>query len=557
MLKKIWSEHKIFIFIFLMALVLRFWGISTTAVASDAALYAFRALGWVDYLGGGQSSPIIWFGQIPWWGNLSFHDQPPLVFALMHLSMRLFGQSSLAVLLPSLLAGLGATIIIHLILLRFRNKTEALMGAGFFSLSSYAVWTARTGYLESVELFFIILSIYWFLVYWQTKQRGYLYGWAAATGFALMSKYTALFLLPAVFVFILLYKPALFIKKRMLLAAGIIIAVLSPVIVYNVMVFKTRGHFDAALSSIVGMSPDDYAVLSSRGSGFDILGNLYAFGNTLSGMMSLPLLLAFVASAVVIIWQATDRKVSFFKRFLALNLLFLIVMFFFNQASPRFLPIVLPFFTISLAVIANQVWRIVRRSMLAAVVLVAFLLSSLTLEFAYAINTNLVKNPAGQLGTHYATDRFFDTGFYDLDEYLRHQIYEPLASPSRPTTLEDLLGVDSTSRDIILIDERANWFARTWYFTRYMVYYDVPILDFTSLSQLTQGQRISVEDFFNATRAKSLWFVYAVPDGLPTNQNNFTAADTLAQNIESAATVPATEIKNYKGEVVFKVFKLK
>ncbi|HNP75013.1 MAG TPA: hypothetical protein PKL09_01465, partial [bacterium] len=32
-------------------------------LTSDDALYAFRAVGWFDYLGGGQTTPVQWFGQ--------------------------------------------------------------------------------------------------------------------------------------------------------------------------------------------------------------------------------------------------------------------------------------------------------------------------------------------------------------------------------------------------------------------------------------------------------------------------------------------------------------
>ena len=54
--------------IILLASLLRLWGISSLDVQHDHAINSFRALGWLDYLvGEGQTSPIIWFGTIPWW----------------------------------------------------------------------------------------------------------------------------------------------------------------------------------------------------------------------------------------------------------------------------------------------------------------------------------------------------------------------------------------------------------------------------------------------------------------------------------------------------------
>ena len=60
-------------------------------MVGDDALYSSRALGWLDYLGGGQTTPIQWFEKIPWWGYLSFHDAPPLVFAVQRLFFAVFG----------------------------------------------------------------------------------------------------------------------------------------------------------------------------------------------------------------------------------------------------------------------------------------------------------------------------------------------------------------------------------------------------------------------------------------------------------------------------------
>ena len=64
-----------------LAALLRFWNLWRFGLHHDAALNSMRAFGWFDFLvGKGQTGPLIWLGHIPWWGNLSFHDHPPLAF---------------------------------------------------------------------------------------------------------------------------------------------------------------------------------------------------------------------------------------------------------------------------------------------------------------------------------------------------------------------------------------------------------------------------------------------------------------------------------------------
>ena len=87
--------NKKFIFLVLilaLAAILRFWNLAQPDLLTDDALYSVRALGWFDYLGGGQTTPVQWFGYIPWWANLSFHDAPPTIFLIQKIFFVLRAQ---------------------------------------------------------------------------------------------------------------------------------------------------------------------------------------------------------------------------------------------------------------------------------------------------------------------------------------------------------------------------------------------------------------------------------------------------------------------------------
>ncbi len=67
---------------------------SHDSLYGDEPAYLVRSMGWHDSLGSNlQSTPAQWFDSVPWWSNLSFHDHPPLVFAVNKVSFSLFGDS--------------------------------------------------------------------------------------------------------------------------------------------------------------------------------------------------------------------------------------------------------------------------------------------------------------------------------------------------------------------------------------------------------------------------------------------------------------------------------
>ena len=165
-----------FIFIIILAVFLRFWGIPGSDLQHDTAINSVRAYGWFDYLTGqGQTSPVVWFSEIPWWANLSFHDHPPLTFFIQNIFFKVVGASTFSALLPFILAGIGVVFLIYFFLKNIELKKEALLASFLFAISAHSVWVSRSGYLEGIEIFFIFLGFICFIYFLYFDKKRYLF----------------------------------------------------------------------------------------------------------------------------------------------------------------------------------------------------------------------------------------------------------------------------------------------------------------------------------------------------------------------------------------------
>jgi len=63
-------NNKYIILILLLASVLLFVNLGKADMEGDQAHYAFRSVGYMDYLGSEtQTTPLQWFDKIPWWST--------------------------------------------------------------------------------------------------------------------------------------------------------------------------------------------------------------------------------------------------------------------------------------------------------------------------------------------------------------------------------------------------------------------------------------------------------------------------------------------------------
>ncbi len=539
-----WWQNKyniILIAILVIAILLRLYNIPGSDIQNDAALNTLRAFGWFDFLlNPDQTTPIVWFGSVPWWGHLSFHDIPPLVQAIQFIFLNLFGAASLAALLPFILAGSLSVYLLYWLSKKFVTSHQALLIAGLFSITSYAIWASRTAYLEGISILFIILSCGLFLFFLKTNKNRYLYYWALALALALLSKYTALFLLPAVIFYILIYRPDIFKNKHFYLSIIMMLIVLSPVIIYNIMMYKTRGHFDAALSSMLGIQTQDFAALANRSANTNFLQNIGSIFIVLYKSTSIFLFILYILSFIYMLLNLIKRQKNILLNFVGLNIVVIFIMFAASGAPPRLLSIIIPFFSIITGLFIINVLASFKK---ASKLLVSLLVIIFLGELFYALNTNIFKNPQGQRFMTYSGYRFYDRGFEELDNYLQTEIIGDLPNRINPKNLDNMTKIEINTDWVILFDERADWFSQMWYIDRYMIYYDLPLMSIKYVDQID-------------TSNKDIYFVYTTEAGNRSGQSeDYNRQIEIFKNDLEASNIKAIkEIRDYKDDVVFKIY---
>ncbi len=95
------------------------------------------------------------------WNGRPYYDHPPLGFWFMALSYRLFGISELTTRLPSLVFGMLAIITMYLTGIElFKRKSIGFVAALILGTSVWYTIRVRSGNLDSIFVFFYILTIY-------------------------------------------------------------------------------------------------------------------------------------------------------------------------------------------------------------------------------------------------------------------------------------------------------------------------------------------------------------------------------------------------------------
>src|SRR3989344_2538498 len=244
-MRKYLTNKNLLFGILLLAFLLRFWGAGSRDLSGDEGVDAFRGAGYVDYLGTSfQTQPIDWYKDtaLPWWTKLSFHDFPPMAMVIQHAFFSVFGDSILVARLPAIVLGALSVLLIYLIARKFIGEKIALLAAFLFSINSVMVWIFRTSILEPILLFFILLNIYCFFRFLDSRRHWWFFG--GTLGLVALTKYTGIFLLPAYGAYLLIFHKDFFKKREIYFALGLALILFSPVLVYNFYLYQATSHFD-------------------------------------------------------------------------------------------------------------------------------------------------------------------------------------------------------------------------------------------------------------------------------------------------------------------------
>lgn len=499
-LKEININKKLY-YILLLATVLMLIRISQVDFLGDNAHYTIRSLGYVDHMfSDQQTTPLNWFEHFPWWANLSFHDQPPLLFLVQHifLTMR---ESIFFAKLPYVLFSLGTIFLLYIMLRKPYGEKMALWSALFLSINSVFLYTVRAGFMEAGVIFFVALSIYSFFKFLENKKYWWLFG--ASLGLCFLAKYSTFFLVPSFITYILITNRKLFQNKKLYFALGLSILMASPVIIYNLMMFQTTGHFDYQFARLFHQTRPWVA---SDVNGIE--NPIALFKNYANAVSYVYLFFAFGG----IIYGLTQKKL----KFISISLFFLIVFFLITGSGTNHQNLLNLFLAPALGFLAVEVSEKIKFTKFLVWIFMIYL-------FIFAVNSHILIKPFGQKykGLLISSAPSVNLGMYQLDKYLNDLIkkeniksvrdgYVELKSKNSRlkkeygTKPEALLTKAGTYPHMIVFDDNLDWFAELWPYKRRRFFYNMPILSTEELQKFGPDITIGTTYFIKATENTAL-----------------------------------------------------
>ncbi|MEK7541275.1 MAG: glycosyltransferase family 39 protein [Patescibacteria group bacterium] len=553
----------IFVAILLAALTLRVWNLAGPDMANDEAHYAFRSIGYLDYVAAinRQSTPVTWFDESQWWQRLSFHDAPPLVFAVQHAFIALAGDSVIVTRLPFILAGLAALGAVFLFAQHLNGIGAGLIAAAALALVNHHVWISRIGYLDGFLVLWIPLSLLFFLKA-ETDGRNYLW-WGAAAAAGILTKYTFFFMGP-VFLGVLLTTPRRAWQQKYFWAgAALLVVALSPLIAYNIQMWRSRGHPDAALSTMLGMAPEDFQGLS-RAVNTNPLANLDIFAS-IGGQMSIGFVLLFLtAIGMGIFFAARHTELRRPYGILLGGLLSALLMLTAIGDHERYGVVVLPFLAIITGLVGIRIWKAARERMKIAIAVFVFLAASW--EAVFSVQSQLMARPLiahPLFFTHVGVGR---AGYRELDAYLENfyrQFPEPsdiviyAAAPQlrdyqeRRILARNIPPDAPRQRHLLVFDDRMEWAPSVWIFERRRLYDAAPIHSLTQFLDTVAARGVAPYADFGLADATFIVAADAVTEGK--SHPHPLAAEFLRRLTSSVE--PMDVIRRPDGAPAFRVFR--
>tara|TARA_Y100000310_G_scaffold340740_1_gene437565 strand:+ start:1027 stop:2748 length:1722 start_codon:yes stop_codon:yes gene_type:complete len=229
--------------IILLGLLLRVQVAGNVHVNSDEAIYVTHGLGFIDS------------------GRISVFEQSPTYYYLSDLVYTYFNLSSTTGRLLSIIGSVLSIILIYFITKKFYNKNVGLLAAFLFSISGFAI--AFNTEMDMLMYFFILLSMYFLMKAMDEEKEIGKYHLLSMCSYvlAVMIKPLAV---PAIVPLAVYY-----ISKRRkssltnhLKVIGIFfivgIALSSPVLTYNYILYKDQGIVDGVFSQYFNIPLEEY-----------------------------------------------------------------------------------------------------------------------------------------------------------------------------------------------------------------------------------------------------------------------------------------------------------
>ena len=524
--------------IVLLGFFIRVWNVGSAEVFHDEGFYAFRSIGYVDYLyNDDQSTPIQWFKdspELPWWTKISFHDHPPLFFIIQHGFFSLLGDSLFVARLPSLIAGIIA-IIMAFVLAKtlFRDDKVALFSSLALSVNHIHIWISRSSIMESVLFTLILVNIYFFFRFVRDYNKWL--GFGLTLGLIFFTKYIGFFLIPAYLLYFLLCNRSYFTKRQSYYAILIAFVFLIPTIIYNISMYKAVGHFDLQFGSLLHQQLPEWkgAVGKLKDPFSDIFGNIFS-------MYSVPFIILALGGMIYGLFKDIRLKRATTLYFLIV--LSVTVMLTRVGSAFRFLTLYLPSLLFFTTLVFKVAYDYLKNGILLKILLTAFILYE-----GYFMYDGIYRT-------------FPDFGIVKLDQYLDSALEgkRSLAVPKSPNPHLDKIIQENFSRlppgdkpVLIIYDENIDLSARVWLFARRMYYRGVPSV---STGHFKSLMRERGPDAFSGY---IIYFVKIAPYGLVNPYFQTPDADEFEVFLKRELSLtPDTTITGYEELPAMYVYKI-
>lgn len=544
-LEKLLAENKKLLLILLLAAFFILPGISQVDLLGDNGHYFIRAVGYVDHVFSAmQTTPIDWYPQFPKWAFLSFHDHPFLLFFIQHIFISLH-ESLFFAKLPYVLLSLGAIMILYLWIKQEYGEKMAVISAILLAINPLFIWTARAGFMEAGVIFFVALSFYYFFKFCQDDKYWLWLG--LSLGLAFLSKYNSFFLIPTFLFYLLFFGRDKFRNKKTYYAAGLALLVFLPSIIYNTMLYKTRGHFDYQFSRLLHVS----SPWQVGNVGANLANPWHLFLNLGQTITYIYLFLVFAG----IILAIKNHKL-FLPVF---GMVFATLMFVITGGGNQYFNL----YNIMLAPLAAYLFIFLKEKF--STIFKILFYSVIVYLLFVTVNSNVLIRPIlGIEGVLISSAQSKNYGFYQLGQYMDKLIkdekienradgYSHIKS-KYPDWLKKygvsndikMKKMENTSK-LIVFDQDINWFGRLWPLTRIQFYDNIPM--------------VSVMEMLNAlsniTDVRTLYYIQATDKTLLDSVKDYSeTGQEFKKRIMEQGGVELEPVYRSDGEIAFRIYKL-
>lgn len=564
--KKYWFV----IVILLIGGLLRVYALDRGDPLSDEVLYGFRAIGMLDFdFALRQPTTLQLFVNrgiaIPSWAHLSFHDHPLFVFLVQHWSMGLFGVQAWSMRLPSALFGIGTVLLLYYLAQALFSKRAAVIAAALAAVNVLLVYVSRTGVQESQVIFFMVLAVLCF-VRAQRDPRWYC-AWGVAWGLGFFSKYTVGFLLLSFAWYLLLYARDAF-KKALFYAGAVLVFIgaLSSVI-YNIMLYKTFGHFDFQLFYLFGQKVSywestpgkDIGGLSDRVIG--IFSNLFLYNEPVFNMLAAVAIVVFIALCIRMPRSEEKRNSMFLCAIIGANLLLYVGI----GPSPRFLTMLIPWLAVAVAAVGARFFGSLARPWQSTVGGVAIVV--LVWQGWFAYNSSIAIRPVGIEGVTYSKIHWdmHPWGYNELDVWLSKKLagsYPAFTVPYSLPFLEDIKqkAIQEATRSgkkpysaLFVYSDNMSDLATLWVVNRRSLYEAWPMISAVSYQTTLESKG---ESFYREAGIQEIYFIQNTDAVLQNYSDRITDVPQRLESELQKQHVEPERIYNRSREEAFRIYRI-